>query len=84
MVSGIVLSFGSSKLPRAAQSGSPIAHLGYRLLPFLKIPTGSHRLSGPDQLARNPAPLSALLERPPATLPLWLHEPVEKDRFLAL
>lgn len=62
----------------------PIAHLGYRLLLFLKIPTGSHRLSGPDQLARNPAPLSALLEGPPAPLPLWLHEPVEKDRFSAL
>lgn len=59
----------------------PTAHLGYRLLPFLKIPTGSHRLSGPDQLARNPPPLSALLEGAPAPFPLWLHELVEKDLF---
>ena len=58
-----------------------IAHLGYRLLLFLKIP---RRLSGPDHLARNQPPLSALLEGAPAPFPLWLHEPVEKDRFLAL
>ena len=45
---------------------------------------GSHRLSGPDQLARNQPPLSVLLEGAPAPFPLWLHEPVEKDRFLAL
>ena len=64
--------------PRDRPLGLPVAHLGLRLT-LLKFPTGSHRLSRPDQHVRASPPLPALLEVPPGPLPLGFHESVEKD-----
>lgn len=56
----------------------PVAHLGLGLT-LLKFPTGSHRLSRPDQHVRASSPLPALLEVLPGPLPLGLHESGGKD-----